>query len=163
MKKIIVALTALLTLNTATLLAAPVNDLATGQTAIGAGNSTFYVEHKLADNFTLGYQNVDRDEYGKMDDIYGQYQFTDNLRGIIGSRNFDSTAKTYLGIAVNTPLSSSATGYASLITGSEFKEVEVGTNINLARNVDLNLGYHSFMPDQGRNNTGVGVGASFKF
>lgn len=163
MKKTIIALTAFLTLNMGTLFAAPINDLAAGQTAIGAGNDTFYVEHKLTDNFTIGYQNVDRDEYGKMDDIYGQYQFTNNLRGIVGSRNFDSATKTYVGIAVNSPLSSSTDGYASLISGSEFKEVEVGTNINLARNVDLNLNYHSFIPDQGHNNTGVGVGASFKF
>lgn len=163
MKKILLAFTVFFTLSIGTLFAAPINDLYTGQTAIGAGSDTFYIENKLTDNFTLGYQNVDLDHYGNSDDVYGQLHFTDNLRGIIGNRSFDSNSKMYLGMAVNTPLAPNSTGYASLIAGNSFKEVQVGANVNLAPNVDLNLNYHSFIPDEGHNSNGVGVGATLKF
>lgn len=163
MKKTVLALATFLTLNAGIGFAAPINDLSQGQTAIGIGNDNFYLEHKLTDNFTLGLQNVDRDNGGNLSDIYGQLQLTNNLRGIIGSRNFDPSSKLYLGMAVNGPLAPEADGYASLIAGNEFKELQVGTNFRLTHNLDLNLNYHSFMPDVGSNKTGVGVGATIKF
>lgn len=164
MKKLVLTLIALVSLSAGVGFAAPVNDLGQGQTALGIGSDTFYLEHKLADKFTIGFQNVDRGGSGNMNDIYGQLQFTDNLRGIVGSRDFDySGSKMYLGMAINGPLSPNWAGYASLIAGSEFKELQVGANVGLSHNVDLNLSYHSFMPDGGNNRNGVGIGATLKF
>lgn len=161
MKKTLLTVAALLTLS-ANAFAAPVNDLAQGQTAVGAGSDVFYLEHKLTDSFTLGFQNVDRDG-ADMDDIYGQFRLNGNLRGIVGSRDFGYDSEAYLGMAVNGPISPDANGYASLIAGSEFKELQVGANFKLTHNVDLNLDYHTFMPDEGRNRNGIGVGATLKF
>lgn len=163
MKKTAIALAAFVTLNIGTGFAAPVNDLSQGQTAVGAGTDTFYLEHKLSDNFTIGYENMDRNNTGSMNDIYGQLNLNSNLRGIIGSRNFSSDSETYLGLAVNGALSPQADGYASLIGGSQFKELQIGTNYKLSHNTDLNINYHSFMPDEGRNKDGIGVGATLKF
>lgn len=163
MKKLTVVLSALLVLNAAVAMAAPVNDLAKGQTAIGGGTDAFYLEHKVTDRLVLGYQNVDRDYYGSRDDFYGQLSLTDNLRGIAGSRDFAGGSKMYLGMAVNGPVAPEADGYASLIAGGEFKELQVGANFRMTHNVDLNVNYHSFMPDVGRNQNGVGVGATLKF
>lgn len=161
MKKTLLTITALLTLS-ANAFAAPVNDLSQGQTAVGAGSDVFYLEHKLTDSFTLGFQNVDRDG-ADMDDIYGQFRLNNNLRAIVGNRDFNYDSNIYAGLAVNGPLSPEAKGYASLIAGGDFKELQVGANFKLTHNVDLNLDYHSFMPDQGRNRNGVGVGATLKF
>lgn len=163
MKKIIVALTAAITLTTGITLAAPINDLSKGQTALGIGTDTFYIENRVGDNFTLGIQNANRDNAGNMNDIYGQVNFSNNLRGIIGSRDVDTGSKMYLGMAVNGPLSSGWDGYGSLIAGNGFKEVQVGANVGIANNVDLNLNYHSFMPDSGSSENGVGFGATIKF
>ncbi len=162
MKKPILTLAAFMALNAATVFAAPLNDLSQGQTAIGLGTDTFYLEHKLSNNFTLGYQNVDYDHVGDMDDIYGQFNLTDNLRGIIGSRSFHSDSKAYIGMGVNSALSPDADGYASFIAGDHFKEFQVGTNIKLSYKTDLNLNYYSFKPDGSSSKTGVGVGATIK-
>ncbi|MDF2875777.1 MAG: hypothetical protein K0R22_2460 [Sporomusa sp.] len=163
MKKTILALSALLLVNCIPVFAAPLNDLTTGQTAIGVDSDTFYLEHKLTNNFTLGYQDVDRGRYGSSDDIYGQFQMTNELRGIIGNRDFGSDSNVYLGLGLNGPLSPNATGYASFVASDNFKELQAGANFNIARNVDLNVNYHSFMPDAGSNENGVGVGATLKF
>ena len=163
MKKIIVALTAVVTMNAGIALAAPINDLSKGQTALGIGTDTFYIENRIGDNFTLGIQNAKRDNAGNMNDNYGQFNLSNNLRGIIGSRNVDAGSKMYLGMAINGPLSSGWDGYGSLIAGDRFKEMQVGANIGIANDVDLNLNYHSFMPDSGSNANGVGFGATIKF
>ena len=161
MKKTVLALTALITLHAGTLSAAPVNDLGTSSTALGIGSDGFYIEHKLADSFSLGFQTID---YVKAEDLYGEFTMSRNVRGIVGNRNFDSSdSKMYLGMAVNGSLSPQANGYASLIAGSQFKELQVGANFNLSRTTDLNLMYHSYMPDAGSNKSGLGVGATFKF
>lgn len=163
LKKIVLTLAALLTLHTGTGFTAPVNELEKGQTAAGIGSNTFYLEHKLADNFTLGLQNTNWDHRGTLDNIYGQLQLTNNLRGIIGSNNFDSDAKVYVGMAVNGSITPEWEGYTSIIAGNQFKELQVGANFKITYNADLNLNYHSFMPDAGNNQNGVGVGATLKF
>lgn len=164
MKKIVLTLVAALAISAGTCLAAPINDLGTGQTAVGIGSDAFYLEHKLTDNFTLGFQNVDRGDNGSsLDDIYGQFQLSNNFRAIVGSRHFDYNSRLYGGIAVNGPLSSDWDGYVSFVVGDQFKEMQVGANYRMAHNVDLNLNYHSFMPDFGRNTNGVGVGVTYKF
>lgn len=163
LKKIVLTLAALLTLATGTGLTAPVNELEKGQTAAGIGSNTFYLEHKLADNFTLGLQNANWDHSNNMDNVYGQLQLTNNLRGIIGSSNVDSNAKVYVGMAVNGPITPEWEGYTSLIAGKEFKEVQVGANFKITYNADINFNFHSYMPDEGDTKSGVGIGATLKF
>jgi hypothetical protein len=162
LKKIAIILAALLTV-TGTGLSAPVNDLDKGQTATGIGNNTFYLEHKLADNFTLGLQNVNWDQRNNMDNIYGQLQLANNFRGIIGSNDVDSNAKVYVGMAINGPIAPEWEGYTSLIAGKEFKELQVGANFKITYNADINFTYHTYMPDEGENKSGVGIGATLKF
>jgi len=143
MKKSLLALTACLALQLGVAAAAPVNDLALGETAIGIHNDGFYLEHKLDSRFTLGLQSLDY--AGDADDIYGQFNLSPNLRGIIGSRNFDhADSDLYLGVAVDGPLSTNAHGYASFITGSDFKELQIGANFPLSYNADLNVSYHAY-------------------
>lgn len=161
MKRIALIVALLLALTAGTCLASPINDLSRGQTALGLGSDTFYLEHKLTDNFTLGLQSIDW--AGKPTDIYGQYNFNNSLRGLVGSRDFDGGSKMYFGLAVNGPMAPEWDGYASFVAGSEFKEFQAGANFHVAHNVDLNIGYHSFMPDWGHNDNGVGVGATFRF
>ena len=163
MKKSIVTLAAILTLTTGAASAAPINNLASGETAVGVGTTEAYIEHQVSDSFTLGYQSADRDYYGDQDDIYGQFRLTNNIRGIVGHRDMNYDSNFYAGLAANVPLTPNMMGYASFVTGSDFKETQVGTNIDLVSNVELNINYHSFSPDGGRNEDGFGVGATVKF
>lgn len=169
MKKLALTVAVLLSANLATGFAAPINDLSQSETAIGVvmhgsdiDSDSFYIEHKLSNNFTLGLQNTDFDYGGDATDLYGQVNLNNNLRAIIGNRDYDSGNKFYLGMAVNAPLAPQLDGYASLIGGSNFKELQVGANYQLTRNVDFNLNYRSIMPDHGSDNDGLGFGATFK-
>lgn len=162
MKKTVLAMAALLTMNVSAGFAAPINNLSQGHSAVGIGSDGLYIEHKLTNNFTVGYENVDRDGL-KADDIYGQFDLNNNLKGIIGSRNFDPGSKTYFGLAATAPVSPEMDGYASFVVSSDFKEMQLGGNYALANNLDLNLKYTSFMPDYGSNRNEVGVGATLKF
>jgi len=154
MKKIVITVVSLLTIGVSTGFAAPINNLNQGQTAIGIVDESLYLQHKISDNVTLGLQE---------NDIYGQVGFNNNLRAIIGSRDYNSNSKIYVGLAVNTPLAPSLDGYASLIGATDFKELQVGVNYNLTHNIDANLNYRSFMPDQGSNSNRTSLGATFKF
>lgn len=172
-KKVILAAAAVTVFNLGVMgiaSAAPINDLAKGQTALGVlvhnsdpSSNTFYIENRVGDNFTLGYQNVDWDWGGNANDIYGQIDLNSNLRAIVGNRDYASQSKFYGGVAVTAPLAPNWGGYASYITSSNFNEFQVGANYNMAANVDLNLNYRSFSPDYGKDNNGVGIGATFKF
>jgi hypothetical protein len=163
LKKIVLALAAFFILSSETGLAAPVNELEKGQTATGIGTNLFYLEHKLADNFTLGLQNTNWDHNNNMDNVYGQLQLTNNLRGIIGSNNVDTNAKVYVGMAINGPIAPEWEGYTSLIAGNQFKEVQVGANFKITYNADINFNFHSYMPEEGDNKSSVGIGATLKF
>ncbi|MGL6016141.1 MAG: hypothetical protein ACRCZU_08725, partial [Selenomonadaceae bacterium] len=61
MKKVLLSLTVLTALSTATAMAAPINNLAANETAVGLGTNESYIEHKINDDITLGYQYADRD------------------------------------------------------------------------------------------------------
>lgn len=171
MKKITWALAGLLALNVGTGFAAPINNLSTQETAVGItlhnsnpDSDTFYIEHKISPNFTLGYQSIDWDGAGDMDDIYGQVHLTDNLRALIGDRDFGGESKFYLGLAVNGPIAPQWDGYVSAIAASNHKEFQVGANYQLTHNVDLNINYRSLRPDgDGDNINGLGIGATLKF
>lgn len=164
MKKSLLVLGAFVILNTSTSFAAPLNNLDNEQTAVGVSGDTFYIEHKFGDRFTLGYQSIDREYYGDMHDIYGQYQFTSNVRGIVGNRDFDyNESSMYLGLGLQGSIAPKLDGFTSYIAGDNFNELQVGANFQLAPNVDLNATYTDFMPDQGRDKDKVAVGATLKF
>lgn len=154
MKKIVLTVVGILAFGVGTGFASPINNLSNGQTAIGVVDDSFYAEHKLSDNITLGFQK---------DDIYGQVNVGNNIRAIVGSRNYNSSSEVYVGAAVNTALAPSLDGYVSLVGASDFKELQVGANYNLTRNVDVNLNYRSFMPDYGENSNRTSLGATLKF
>ena len=154
MKKIVLIVVGILAFGVSIGFASPVNNLNQGQTAIGVFDESFYIEHKLSNNFTLGLQE---------DDVYGQVNINNNLRGIIGSRDYNSDSELYLGAAVNTSLAPSLDGYASLIGANNFKELQVGANYSLASNFDVNVNYRSFMPDHGHDSDRTSVGATVKF
>ena len=166
MKKIIATAAILTVLGTATAMAAPVNKLAANETAIGAGTKESYIEHKMNSNLTIGYQYADRDEYSGQNDIYAQYDLVGkNLKAVAGWRNNlpGSTSNIYGGLAVVSPSVMGFEAYASYVKGSDFGEAQVGINKNIIANVDLNLNYHNFAPDNGHHETGVGAGISVKF
>ena len=165
MKKTLLAGALLTMLGTTTAFAAPINSLSSGETAIGAGTKESYIEHKINDGVTLGYQYADRDENGKQNDIYGQIDLMANVRGIVGHRSNLPNDKDnfYGGVSVITPKVLGMEGYASYVTGSDFNETQVGVNMNLVANVDLNINYHNFDADYGKRENGVGIGATFKF
>jgi len=154
MKKVVLTVVSILALGVGTCFASPINNLNKGQTAIGVSDDSFYLEHKISDNITLGFQK---------DDIYGQVNVGNNLRAILGSRDYNSSSQIYIGAAVNTPIAPSLDGYASLIGANDFAELQVGVNYNLTSNFDVNLNYRSFMPDQGGNSNRTSLGATFKF
>lgn len=164
MKKGLLVLGAFVVMTASTSFAAPLNNLNSDQTAVGVSGDTVYIEHKFGDRFTLGYQSVDRDYYGDMKDVYGQYEFSKNVRGIVGSRDFDyHDSSMYLGVGLQGEIAPKVNGSAAYVAGDEFSEVQVGAGFQLASNVDLNVTYTNFMPDQGTDKDEVAVGATFKF
>lgn len=165
MKKTLLTLTVLTALSTATAFASPINSLSSGETAVGVGTKESYIEHKVSDNLTLGYQYADRDYDGKQHDIYGQIDLIPNVKALVGHRDnlpYDEN-NFYGGLSVSTPKVMGMEGYASYITGSDFNETQVGVNMNLVANVDLNVNYHNFDGDHSGRENGVGVGATIKF
>lgn len=164
MKKGLLLAGAFVILSAGTSFAAPLNNLDNEQTAIGLSGDAFYIEHKLSDRFTLGYQSIDRDYYGDMKDLYGQYEFTGNLRGIIGNRDFDyRDSAVYLGLGLQGPLAPQLNGHASVIAGDKFNELQAGASYRLASNLDLNATYTNFMPDHGPDKDEIAIGATLKF
>jgi len=154
MKKTALTVVSLLAFGVGTGFAAPINNLGQGQTAIGVMDDSFYLEHKMSNNLTLGFQK---------NDIYGQVNLNNNIRAIIGSKDYNSNSNLYIGAAVTSPLAPSLDGYASLVGASDFKELQVGANYNITNNLDFNVNYRSFMPDQGSNSNRTGLGATLKF
>lgn len=166
MKKKVLTLTMLAALSTATAFASPINGLGANETAVGVGTNEIYIEHKINNDITVGYQVADRDHYDDMHDVYGQIDLVGNsVKGIVGHRDslpYDEN-NFYGGIALKTPQVLGLEGYASYITGADFNETQVGANYNLIANIDLNINYHNFDSDHGSRENGVGVGATVRF
>ena len=154
MKKIILTAAAFFAFGIGTGFAAPMNNLSNGETAVGYLHDSFYIEHKLNNNLTLGLQKHD---------IYGQFALTNNIRAIVGSRDYNSDSSIYVGAAYHTSLAPNVDGYASLVGSSDFAEDQVGAKVNVAPVVDSNVDYTAFMPDHGSDRNRLGVGATFKF
>lgn len=154
MKKFIFTSAIFLSLTVSTGFAAPINNLDQNQTAAGVVDDSFYIEHKFSDNFTLGVQK---------NDIYGEIELGRNVRAIIGSRNDNSDSSFYAGGALNAAIAPNVEGYVSLVGGNHFSEMQLGANIAIAPNVDLNANYRSFMPDSGSDSNRTTIGATVKF
>lgn len=166
-KKRIAAMTAAaLTLAAAQAFAAPVNQMANHETAVGANTKGAYVEHKVTGKATVGYEYMDRDEYQNQDTVYLQYDLIGSeVKGIGGYRwNLPGDKhNAYIGAAVSTPKVFGFEAYASYIAGKDFNEMQVGLNKNIIANIDANINYHNFKPDEGHHEDGIGVGLSVKF
>ena len=166
-KKRIAAMTAAaLTLAAAQAFAAPVNQMANHETAVGANTKGAYVEHKVTGKATVGYEYMDRDEYQNQDTVYLQYDLIGSeVKGVGGYRwNLPGDKhNAYIGAAVSTPKVFGFEAYASYIAGKDFNEMQVGLNKNIIANIDANINYHNFKPDEGHHEDGIGVGLSVKF
>lgn len=166
-KKRIAAMTAAaLTLAAAQAFAEPVNQMANHETAVGVNTKGAYVEHKVTGKATVGYEYMDRDEYQNQDAVYLQYDLIGSeVKGIGGYRwNLPGDKhNAYIGAAVSTPKVFGFEAYASYIAGKDFNETQVGLNKNIIANIDANINYHNFKPDEGHHEDGIGVGLSVKF
>ena len=154
MKKIALASALMIAISVGTGFAAPINNLSNGQTALGVQDQSVYIEHKFSNSLTLGLQE---------NDIYGQFDLNKNLRLVAGSKDFNHNSEIYAGVGLTSPLASNVDGYASLVAGSGFKDMQIGANVNVAPNFDINLNYRSLMPDAGSDHNRTSVGASIKF
>jgi hypothetical protein len=169
MKKMkrIAAMTLAASLLTVPALAAPVNQMANHETAIGANTKGGYIEHKVTGKATLGYEYADRDEYGSdQQDAYLQYDIVGSEAKLIGGYRWNlpgNKDNAFGGVALSTPKVLGFDVYASYIAGKDFNEVQAGLNKNILFNVDLNVNYHNFKPDHGSHENGVGVGLAVKF
>lgn len=177
MKKKMLALIAGLTLASNVGFAAPLNNLATGETAIGynyhsmsnsADNNSYYLENAISDKFTLG---IERNNYSgdfgskwNTTDIYAQYKLDPNIRLIVGNRDYDyAGSKVYFGVGVNTNLAPKLDGYASVISSSYTTEWQAGVNYALNDNLSLNVNYKNNKDDHYPTYDGIGVGLNYKF
>lgn len=154
MKKIALATTLMLTLSAGSVFASPINNLDNEQTAIGVQDSRAFIEHKFSDTVTVGLQE---------DDIYGQFAVGKNIRLLAGQRDYHDDSQMYGGLGLTAPLAPNIDGYATLVGGADFKEMQLGANVNIAPNLDLNVNYRSMMPDHGSDSNKTTVGATFKF
>ncbi len=157
-RRTVLALVAFVTLNASAGFAVPISHLGQGQTALRIGSDTFYPEHKLADNFTLGFSMLPGTEAATWMTSTDSSSLPNNLQGIVGSRDCDySGSKMFLEMTVNGPMATSWDGRQRI------QRLQVDADVGLAHNVDLNLNDHSFMPDVGNSRNGVGIGATLKF
>lgn len=166
MKKIAAVLMGALVLSAPSAFAQPVNQMAANETAIGVGTKDSYMEHKITNKATVGFQHADRDAYGNQKDAYLQYDVIGSQVKLVGGYRWGMAGdkdNVFGGVALSTPKVMGFEAYASYIAGKEFNETEVGLNHNLMLNIDLNVNYHNFKPDQGKRENGVGAGITVKF
>ena len=167
MKKIAMLTAAVMMLGASAAMAAPINQMANNETAIGVGSKESYIEHKFAHKATIGYQYADRDEYGDHQDAYLQYDVIGSNVKLIGGcrwvKHASDNNRAFGGVALSTPKVLGFDAYASYIAGKDFNETQVGINKNLLFNIDLNINYHNFKPDHGHHENGVGAGLTVKF
>lgn len=148
-------------------MAAPINQMAKHETAIGVGTKESYIEHKVTGKATVGYAYADRDEYGDHKDAYLQYDVVGSEVKLIGGYRWDMSGEknnAFGGVALSTPKVLGFDAYASYIAGKDFNEAQVGINKTILFNVGLNVNYHNFKPRHGgHHENGVGVGLNVKF
>jgi hypothetical protein len=159
--------------------AAPLTDLAQGETNIGYNHynldqngdrvkdDSFYLEHALSNKFIAGIEkNGYASEYGDFHttDIYVHYKLDPNIRLIVGDRSYSGESdKFFYGIGVNTNLAPRLDGYASVTTNDIATGWQAGLNYKMDGQTSLNLGYKSDKRDNYATKDGVGFGISHKF
>lgn len=143
--------------------ATPINDLARGDTVVGviggSSNSMYYLETQNTDNFTIGIQSLNLTGNNMATDYYTQIRMDDALRVIIGNRIQDSRSKAYVGGAIESRLNPDVNGYASVIAGNGFQELQMGVNYKLTDANDININFSSLSD----NKASLGIGLSYKF
>lgn len=163
MKKIIAIFIVLLSFSMNRVFAAPINNLEKGVTTAGiisgSKNSMYYLETQNTDRLIIGIQSLDLRDNNAATDFYAQIKMDDTLRVLFGNRIIDSRSKAYLGGAVESHLNPDIDGYASLIAGSGFQELQLGANYKLTDTNDLNINFSSLSD----NKSSLGIGLSFKF
>ena len=105
---------------------------------------------------------------GRVDhkDAYLQYDVVGSEVKLIGGYRWNLPGdknEAFGGVALSTPKVMGFDAYASYVAGKDFNETQVGINKNLLLNVDLNVNYHNFKPDNGHRENGVGAGITVKF
>ena len=166
MKKTALLTAALMMMGTSAVMAAPINQMATHETAVGVGTKESYVENKVTNKATVGFQYANRDEYGDHKDAYLQYDVVGSEVKLIGGYRWNLPGdknQAFGGIALRTPKVMGFDAYASYVAGKDFNETQVGINKNLLLNVDLNINYHNFKPEDGHRENGIGAGVTVKF
>jgi phosphate-selective porin len=159
--------------------AAPINNLASGETTIGynyydmshdANNNSFYLENAISDKFTLGveHNNYSANSYADWNttDVYAQYKLDPNVRLILGDRNYDydnQSNKVFYGVGFTTNLAPKLDGYASIITNSYTTEWQAGVNYALSDKLALNANYKSNKDNNYSTYDGIGIGLNYKF
>jgi hypothetical protein len=164
MKKIVLLVVGLLTFSVGVGFAAPINDLTAGQSAAGVmlnhDQNSFYVENKVTDTLTAGYEKVNLNDVG-MDDFYTQFDMNKGAKLLLGFRDLPSDSDAYAGLALSSVLSPECTAYGTFKAGKDFTEAQLGANYKLSDQYALNLNYRAF------NNHGFSyvttVGASVMF
>jgi hypothetical protein len=179
MKKKILTLMAGTMLATSIGYAAPLTELATGETTIGYNHynldqngrsikdDSFYLENAISDKFIAG---IERNGYSApygdyhTTDIYAHYKLDNNIRLIVGDRNYSGDSdKFFYGIGANVNLAPKLDGYASVITNDVATGWQTGVNYKLDGQTSLNLGYKSDKHDNSSTRDGVGFGLNHKF
>jgi len=162
LKKLVFLTTILLFLSNAICLASPItnqiggND---GESTVGfTTNGYLYFETSDSNNRVVGLQYVNGQA-----EFYTQNPINNNFRAIIGVKVTDfqeSTlnvdAKIYVGAATINSLNDNLDGYASLIAGYGFQELEIGLNYTLASNSYINLNCR--FPADNKNNSNLNIG-----
>ena len=168
MKKTLLIAAAIMAMSASSVMAAPINQMTGNETAIGAGSKEQYIEHKVTPKATLGYQHMDRDEFGKdQQDVYLQYDVVGSQVKLIGGYRWKLPGdkdNAFGGVAVSTPRVFGFDAYASYVAGKDCNETQVGINKNILFNVDLNVNYHNTKLDGiSHREHGVGAGLTVKF
>ena len=133
---------------------------------VGLGTKESFVEASVLPKTTVGYARVYRDQYGHQNDLYAKYDVMgENLQVLGGWRNHmkGQNNSFYGGARVTTDHFLGFQPYVSYVAGSSFGETNVGVNYDIGFGIELNVNYHKYNPKHGKDESGVGVGASYQF
>lgn len=144
-----------------------VNNLEEGESAAGLsfGDKTksYYMESKIGEDFTVGFQGSDWKNGYDVTNLYGQFNVkgSETMRGILGTKRLDSSSRTYLGVIAQKDLSPEWVSYTLGAIGRGFQEVQVGVNYQINDHNYLNVSYLFLNHKGGRNDLDIGV--TYKF
>lgn len=161
------AVTVFIVANTASAFAMQVNNLEEGESAAGIafGDKTksYYVESRIGEAFTLGFQGSDWKNGDDVTNLYGQFNISgsENMRGILGTKHLDSSSRAYLGVAAQKELSPEWMSYTLGAIGRGFQEFQIGVNYQISERNYLNVSYLFLNHKGGRNDLDIGI--TYKF